>query len=253
MCPTDPRTTMSTPFIEIPQREEASPRMTTSPPRPVAAADWLALPSTDHRARHDVLGHADAAVAVHAHGGLLVHAGAVVADVPVDVDLERRVEADRDGVAPAGVAHAPAPRRAGLVRRRVQPGVELAQRRLREVDDLDGRLGPASSSDQRSLPHVERRRRGLPHVRVLGAGQHRDGPVLRRHRHPVVGLGEHGGLAGDRIAQDGEAVGRADREREEAVEVAQAALERLAQARPLRAGARSGTRRPPRCRCRSGR
>ena len=46
MCPTEPRTTMSTPFIEMPQREEASPRMTSSPPRPVAPADWLALPST---------------------------------------------------------------------------------------------------------------------------------------------------------------------------------------------------------------
>jgi hypothetical protein len=37
---------MSTPFIEIPQRDEASPCTTTSPPRPVAPADWLALPST---------------------------------------------------------------------------------------------------------------------------------------------------------------------------------------------------------------
>jgi hypothetical protein len=46
MCPTDPRTTMSAPFIEIPQRDDASPWMTSSPPRPVAPADWLALPST---------------------------------------------------------------------------------------------------------------------------------------------------------------------------------------------------------------
>jgi hypothetical protein len=38
MCPTDPRTTMSTPFIEMPQREDASPRMTSSLPRPVAPA-----------------------------------------------------------------------------------------------------------------------------------------------------------------------------------------------------------------------
>src|SRR5436305_961163 len=37
---------MSTPFIEIPQRAPASPCTTTSPPRPVAPADWLALPST---------------------------------------------------------------------------------------------------------------------------------------------------------------------------------------------------------------
>ena len=32
--------------MEIPQRAAASPWMTTSPPRPVAPADWLALPST---------------------------------------------------------------------------------------------------------------------------------------------------------------------------------------------------------------
>ncbi len=46
MCPTEPRMTMSTPFIEIPQRALASPCTTTSPPRPVAAAYWLVFPST---------------------------------------------------------------------------------------------------------------------------------------------------------------------------------------------------------------
>jgi hypothetical protein len=37
---------MSIPFIEIPQRDEAFPRTTSSPPRPVAPADWLTVPST---------------------------------------------------------------------------------------------------------------------------------------------------------------------------------------------------------------
>ena len=46
MCPTEPRTTMSAPFKEIPQRAEASPWMTSRPPRAVAPADWDALPST---------------------------------------------------------------------------------------------------------------------------------------------------------------------------------------------------------------
>ena len=46
MCPIEPPTTMSTPFIEMPQRAAASPRTTTRPPRPVAPAAWLALPST---------------------------------------------------------------------------------------------------------------------------------------------------------------------------------------------------------------
>ena len=46
MWPTEPPTTMSIPFIEIPQRADASPWTTSSPPRPVAPADWLALPWT---------------------------------------------------------------------------------------------------------------------------------------------------------------------------------------------------------------
>ncbi len=49
MWPTEPPTTMSIPFIEIPQREEALPRTTRSPPRPVAPADWLTFPSTSTR------------------------------------------------------------------------------------------------------------------------------------------------------------------------------------------------------------
>ena len=63
MCPTEPRTTMSTPFIEIPQRAAASPWTTSRPPRPVAPADWLALPSTTTVPGHHVLGDADARVA----------------------------------------------------------------------------------------------------------------------------------------------------------------------------------------------
>ena len=37
---------MSMPFIEMPQRADALPPMTRSPPRPVAPADWLASPET---------------------------------------------------------------------------------------------------------------------------------------------------------------------------------------------------------------
>ena len=46
MWPIEPFTTMSIPFIEMPQREEALPSMTSSPPRPVAPAYWLASPFT---------------------------------------------------------------------------------------------------------------------------------------------------------------------------------------------------------------
>ena len=44
--PTLPRTTMSIPFIEMPQRDEALPSITRSPPLPVAPAYWLASPFT---------------------------------------------------------------------------------------------------------------------------------------------------------------------------------------------------------------
>ena len=89
MCPTEPRTTMSTPFIEMPQRAEASPWTTSSPPRPVAPGRLARVAVDDDRARHHVLGDAGAGVAVHAHGRALVHAGAVVAHVALDLDLDR--------------------------------------------------------------------------------------------------------------------------------------------------------------------
>ena len=53
MWPTEPCTTMSTPFMEMPQRLEASPSITSRPPCPVAPAHWLALPLT--RTRPDIM------------------------------------------------------------------------------------------------------------------------------------------------------------------------------------------------------
>jgi hypothetical protein len=46
MWPTEPPTTISMPFMEMPQREEVSPSTTSSPPWPEAPADWEALPVT---------------------------------------------------------------------------------------------------------------------------------------------------------------------------------------------------------------
>ena len=45
MCPTLPPTTMSMPFIEMPQREAALPRTTSRPPWPEAPAYCEASPS----------------------------------------------------------------------------------------------------------------------------------------------------------------------------------------------------------------
>ena len=132
MCPTEPCTTMSTPFIEMPQRAEASPRITSRPPRPVAPADWLALPSTTTVPDMMFSATPDPGVAVHAHGGVLVHAGAVVAGVALDLDLDRRVDPGRERVRPARVGDPPA--RRPVVRDRVQRRVQLAQRSDRQVD-----------------------------------------------------------------------------------------------------------------------
>ena len=52
----------------------------------------------DHGAAHHVLGDTGAGVTVDEHGGLLVHSGRVVTDVPVDRDDQRRVHPRGDTV-----------------------------------------------------------------------------------------------------------------------------------------------------------
>ena len=70
--------------------------------------------------------------------------GAVVADVPVDLDLELGVEPAGDRVRAVRVDDPPARGPSGAAGEVVQALVELAQRRLGEVDDLDRRrLGGA--------------------------------------------------------------------------------------------------------------
>ena len=66
---------------------------------------------------------------------------------------------------------------------------------------------------------------------VVGPGEHGDRVVLGCHRNPLVGLSEHRRLAGDRVAKDGEAVRRTDREGVEAVEILEAAFECLLERR----------------------
>ena len=175
----------------------------------------------------------DAGVAVHADGGVLVHAGAVVAHVAVDLDLDLARRCPRRWCArPRGLStrQRRGPSRADGVQARVQ----LAQRRRRRgrhvstpcVASRHIRRAPAPSCTTRAGSGSQMRG-------ALGAGQHRDGAVLGRHRDPVVGLGHDRRLAGDRVAQHGEAVARADRERVEAVQVVEAALERLLEGRAL--------------------
>jgi hypothetical protein len=91
----------------------------------------------DHRPGHDVLRETHAGVAVHAHRRALVHAGAVVAHVALDVDLDIRVDADRHRVPPARVHHVPTGVRRRVRIEVVQPLVQLAQRGDVEIDGLD--------------------------------------------------------------------------------------------------------------------
>ena len=229
---------MSAPFSEIPQRADASPWMTSRPPRARRPGRLRRAALDDHAPRHHVLGHPDAAVPAHAHGRELVHAGAVVADVTVDLDLVRRVEPDRDargahpGCAP-GPARRDRPESGGTCSAWLSSRtVSTAGRRSDRLADDLGRSHRHATSD--AVPQLYTWPGAGSQVTASSApGQHRDRPVLGRHRDPLVGLGHHRRLAGDRVAQHREPVGGPDRERVEAVEVVEAALERLLERRAL--------------------
>src|SRR5919109_3693937 len=65
-------------------------------------------------------------------------------------------------------------------------------------------------------PGVNSRRRRLPDLRLLDVGEIGEGAELRGHRHPIIALRQHRGLAGDAVAHHGEAVLGAHGEREKA-------------------------------------
>src|ERR671922_2182552 len=116
-------------------------------------AGRLARVAVDHNGPgHHVLRRPGAAIAVHAHDRLLVHARAVVAHVPFDVDLEGSVDSRGQGVRAARVQHAPAPRPVAV--HRVQPGVQLAKRRVRQVDRPDGHVGRGHETRARSQTYT---------------------------------------------------------------------------------------------------
>ncbi len=86
-----------------------------------------------HLAGDHVLGDANAGVALDHHRGLLVHAGAVVAHVSLDLDGDRGVQPDRQGVPAAWIEHSPVGL-VGLLGEGVQGGVEFADGGVRQVD-----------------------------------------------------------------------------------------------------------------------
>src|SRR5262249_47588818 len=101
--------------------------------QPAAGAGCRRLaraPLDDDRAGHDVLGDPDATVALDPDRGELVHAGAVVADVTVDLDLVGGVEPNDDAVLAARVEHPHPADRIG----QMQTAVELADAVGRQVE-----------------------------------------------------------------------------------------------------------------------
>ena len=223
MCPTEPRDDDLDALHRDPAARGRVAAHDHQPAAPRGRARLARVAVDHHGAGHDVLGQPDARVAVHAHRRALVHA--------------RRSSSRR------GRRRRPRPRRRSRPRRRARrsgrrrasaaAGRAACRRALSSRSGVAARSTDSTSAVGRptrhhdaavaSLPRVHARRLGLPHLGRVRARQHGDRAVLRGHRDPVVGLGHHGGLARDRVAQHGEAVGRADRERVEAVEVVQAA------------------------------
>ena len=127
--PTEPPTTMSTPFIEMPQRALASPSMTTQPAASRGGRRLRGVAAHPHAPAHDVLGDAGAGMAVDRDSRRRVHAGAVIADMAVDLDVDRRGEPDRDRVRAVRV-HAPA------TAARWCPGASRCRRSFRSRTEL---------------------------------------------------------------------------------------------------------------------
>ena len=164
MCPTEPRTTMSTPFIEIPQRadgvavddEQAAAAGRARRLARVAVDDDAARTSCSRRARCP---RCRARARSRACSCRRSSSRRARRSRP----RARRRGRTRRACAPFGLTtrQRRGPRRvAGEV---VQALVELAQRRHREVDDLDRRRSRRRPpSDARPLPGVDDAGLGLP-------------------------------------------------------------------------------------------
>ena len=130
MWPMLPCTTMSMPFIEMPQRLEALPLMTSKPAAPGRAGILAGIAVDDDRARHHVLGHARPGRALDADRRLLVHARAVIAGRPAHRDVHRRIHPGGNRMGALGVDDLPGGH-VGLALQGVQRGVQRAQALLR--------------------------------------------------------------------------------------------------------------------------
>src|SRR5215470_11587581 len=82
-----------------------------------------------HATRHDVLRHAGSGIAVDGDGGSLVHAGAIVAHMTFDGDIELAVEPSDNGVKAARILD----EKIALARRMQEP-VDLPDGHVRKIE-----------------------------------------------------------------------------------------------------------------------
>ena len=78
---------------------------------------------------HDILGAPGTGVASDRDAGMFVHAGAVVTDMPVDMDLDRRIQTTRQRVFTPRMEHMKDP----LIRR-LQRCIHLSHAQVRQVE-----------------------------------------------------------------------------------------------------------------------
>ncbi len=167
--------------------------------------------------------------------GLLVHPRGVVADVAVDGHRTGASRPTATLCAPAGCSMTKSPVRSGACRAA-----------------LTSRSGVVAQVESRVTvrPCVDHLRLGLPDRGVLDAGKACQRAVFAGHRHPVVGLGDDRGLAGDGVAHHGERVAVGHQQRVEAVERRAQLLQRGLARRGRRRAAWRRSGRRPRCRSR---
>src|SRR5262249_22790303 len=79
-------------------------------------------------------------------------------------------------------------------------------------------------------PDVDGGRFRFPDAGMDDARQRRQRPIFRAEADPLVGLGHHGGLAGDRGAQHGKAIARRDGKSREAIQLFEAVVQRRLEA-----------------------
>ena len=239
---------MSAPLSEMPQRAEASPWMTSSPPRALAPADcgWRSPRSPP---RPDIMFSATPTPQLPRTRTWPACSCRRSSNRRGRRSRPRRQFRrrcrERHRVSTGHPASLPP-----AVQARVERAHGLGANR-RHGGAGHGRRG-APIRRPRPCP-CRRGRSGSQRNGVLGPGQHRDRRYSGGHRDPLVGLGHDRRLAGDRIAQRREPVGRTHGEGVEPVEIVETALQRLLKRGPSRSDSRPPPRSRPRSRTRSPR